>query len=162
MNSYAYSSSINPSSAYGSSRSASAYGQFPDFESSWGHTAAHGARRKFWQAPVAHDIKHGDRIFVRVMRDGKTLLEFSVNNAGSLTDLIGEIRYAARNIVGLTTVFIRNHDRGWSETRPIKFYADGGVRRRRSQTNNVKSNYAASPTPINRSAARMAFPWETH
>lgn len=90
----------------------------------------------------------GDRIFVRISRQGQTLMEFVVDNASSYTDLIGEIRYAAQHIEGLTNIFIRNYSRGWSRQCPMRFYP--GVSR--PQRN------APSGQPVR----RMLCPWETH
>lgn len=93
-------------------------------------------------------IELGDRVFIRISRGRQTLMEFAVENVGSFTDLIGEIRYAAQHIEGLTDVYIRNYSRGWSMMRPMKFYAAG-----RPQLRN-----AAVVTR----QRRMLSPWETH
>ncbi|MDE5653539.1 MAG: hypothetical protein K2L83_06550 [Muribaculaceae bacterium] len=90
-------------------------------------------------------IEEGDKIFVRIIRSGETLLEFVVDNVASYTDLVGEIRYMGQYMEGLTDVFIRNFSRGWSMTRPMMFYP--GVSR---------------PRRKNEPKKRMLFPWETH
>lgn len=91
-------------------------------------------------------MEAGDRIFIRVSRSGVTLREFIVSNASNFTDLIGEIRYEGRDLVGLAQVFIRNYSRGWSVERPMKFYSASRVPKQR---------------PALR-AMRMLSPWETH
>lgn len=106
--------------------------------------------------PVGY-MRQGDHIYICVMQNGRRLLEFSVNNVDSYTALMGEIRHAGRELSGLTNVFIRNHTRGWSEERPLKFYAGlpapRGRQRRRMLPEAVRP--VASPR-------RMFAPWETH
>lgn len=84
---------------------------------------------KLANTAMRHEIRFGDRIYVRVIQEGRTRLELSIDNASGMTDLIGEIRYSARRLEGLAKLFIRNHSRGWSEERPIKFYPDGATPR---------------------------------
>lgn len=94
----------------------------------------------------ARYIESGDRIFVRVSRNGQSLREFVVDNVSNFTDLIGEIRYASQYVEGLTQVFIRNYSRGWSLERPMKFYPVSLPRHRKAAAQK----------------RRMLCPWETH
>lgn len=98
------------------------------------------------------EIRLGDKVYVRVVQEGIKRLELMMERVGSMTDLIGEIRYAAKGLTGLTKVFIRNHSRGWSTERPMKFYADGGGPRMR------KRGLAAAD--VRQPERRMLFPWE--
>lgn len=97
-----------------------------------GGSESAGLKRHIRPIEPGRRIVRGDRIYVRVMQEGATLLEIMVDNASSLTDLIGEIRYAGRDLEGLTKVFIRNHSRGWSCERPLKFYTGMPCPRRRA------------------------------
>lgn len=80
----------------------------------------------------SRDIRRGDRVYVRVTLERKGVLEMTYLTVESMTDLVGELRYAMRGREGLATVYIRNHSRGWSMERPMRFYPDGrGPRMRR-------------------------------
>ncbi len=107
------------------------------------------------QYPAGY-MRKGDRIYVCVMQYGRRLLEFSVNNVDSYTALMGEIRYAGRGLEGLMKVFIRNHTRGWSEERPLKFYSEMPAPRRRV------SRGAVGQVRLPAEGKRMLAPWETH
>ena len=102
-------------------------------------------------------IRKGDRIYVRVMQDRRSVLEFSVDSVADYTALIGEIRYAGRNLEGLARVFVRNHSRGWSEERPMMFYQGLAAPRR-----NVARNRLPVPSVAPTNRPRMINPWETH
>ena len=101
-------------------------------------------------------MQKGDRIYVSVMQYGRRLLELCVDNVGSYTELMGEIRHAGRDIEGLTRVFIRNQARGWSEERPLKFYSDFPAPRRQRGRNEEGTMRRSTAT------RRMIAPWETH
>ncbi len=116
-------------------------------------------------------IELHDRIYVRITQDGITRIELSINNAASMTDLIGEIRYAARHIDGLAKMFVRNHTRGWSLEQPIKFYREGTAPRYRYRTSRrnpieMGADYHGVAPRSQRStverSAHTIFPWETH
>ncbi|MDE6811374.1 MAG: hypothetical protein K2J15_03390, partial [Muribaculaceae bacterium] len=100
-------------------------------------------------------MRKGDRIYVCVMQYGRRLLEFSVSNVDCYTALMGEIRYAGRELDGLMKVFIRNHTRGWSEERPLKFYAGMPAPRRLSRNAGGEVRHPGE-------GKRMLAPWETH
>ena len=106
--------------------------------------------------PVGY-MRRGDHIYVCVMQYGRRVLEFSVNNVDCYTALLGEIRHAGRDLDGLMRVFIRNHTRGWSEERPLKFYAGMPAPRGRRERNGV----SGTVRPVS-AARRMLAPWETH
>lgn len=103
--------------------------------------------------PVGY-MRRGDHIYVGVMQNGRRVLEFSVNNVESYTELMGEIRYAGQDLNGLSKVFIRNKTRGWSEERPIKFYNGLSAPRGRRMPGLGRM--------VRPSATRMLAPWETH
>lgn len=100
----------------------------------------------------AQYVKKGDRIYVCIHRNHRTLMEFSIENASDYAALIGEIRYAGRDLAGLTTVVIRNHSRGWSEERPLMFYHKWPQPRRAGRR-------ILAPE---KATTGMLAPWETH
>lgn len=98
-------------------------------------------------------IRFGDRIYVRLTSGGRTLCSFGVDKVATLTDLIAEVRRAARGHRGLTMMHIRNASRGWSMERPLMLYPpQEGYGRTSPQTYPVQG----------RTSGRMPFPWETH
>lgn len=119
---------------------------------------------------TTYPIRYGDRIFVRAMQEGRTVLEMTVTNVRDITGLVGEIRYAGRRLDGLTSLFIRNLSRGWSMERPFRFYTGIPSPGRVARRDAIKSVYAsygrmavgaeypATPAP----RRRVAFPWDTH
>ena len=118
-----------------------------------------------------YPIVYGDRIFLRAIQDGAKVLEVTVCNVSDLTGLVGEIRYAGRQIDGLTRLFVRNMTQGWSIERPFRFYSDvpsparqatkaavlaaGAAYRRRL----TPSGRYVAPSKVRR---HTTFPWETH
>lgn len=141
-------------------------------------------------ATRTYPIEYGDRIYVRALQGMDTILEISVENVADFTQLIGEIRYAGRALEGLSKLIIRNHSRGWSCERMIKFY-NGTLSPRRQALREalheaaatLRSEYATPsvgvsshtasravsrhrPSTYSRSynshSQHMPFPWETH
>ena len=100
-------------------------------------------------------IRQGDRIYVRIVQNNIKMYEFSVENVSDYTALIGEIRFAARDMSGLAKVFVRNHSRGWSEERPMMFYQGMPSQRRRAISARVRLGER-------KSRSGMLAPWETH
>ncbi len=104
-------------------------------------------------------ISKGDRIYARLTMHGRTVTEFMINTAASMTDVLGEIRFHCKKFSGLCRLFIRNHSRGWSEERPLMLYPAEG----RSCSPGYSGTYcsygtSAPVTPVR----RMLMPWETH
>lgn len=85
-------------------------------------------------------IAYGDRIFARVMQNGKTIYNFVSETVGSMTEVIAELRKVMKGVKGLVMIQIRNYNRGWNQERPLMLYS------RETSSN----------------AGRMLFPWETH
>lgn len=105
-------------------------------------------------------IVRGDRIYVCVRQDFKIVLEFSIDNVGDMTELIGEVRYAAKRLEGLAQLCVRNHSRGWSMVRPMMFYSSFPTPARAEFHRAMRE---ASESLRRRNAERkMLFPWETH
>ena len=115
---------------------------------------------------IHYPIERGDRIYVRALQDMETVLEISVDNVKDFTELIGEIRYAGRRLEGLSKLIIRNHSRGWSCERMIKFY--NGIPSPRRQALRAMLREAAawqgerSPRHPEPREGHMPFPWEVH
>lgn len=90
-------------------------------------------------------MSYGDRISVRVMIDRQCAMQYENTKAADMTDLIGDLRSRAKGLRGLATVYIRNHDRGWTRERHIMLYPQ------------------KKHTPTQRQKAvqvPMFFPWE--
>ena len=68
-------------------------------------------------------ITYGDKIFARVTKNGRTVFNFVTERVSNMTELIGELRMAMRNITGLVMIHIRNYHQGWGEERPLMLYA---------------------------------------
>lgn len=115
-------------------------------------TYGHNLKRRY----PAQYIRKGDRIYVRIIQDRVKVMDFTVENADSYTALIGEIRYAARELQGLAQIYIRNHSRGWSEERPMMFYRGMPAPRRGVRRNGP--GYERVITP----ARQMLAPWQVH
>ena len=107
-----------------------------------------------------YPISKGDRVYVRVIQERRTVLEFSIDRVADMTELIGEIRYAASGLDGLATVVIRNHSRGWSRERPMMFYSAFPSPRRREFHEAMRE--ASASLRAGGESREMLFPWETH
>ncbi|MDE6084732.1 MAG: hypothetical protein K2G11_09640 [Muribaculaceae bacterium] len=90
-------------------------------------------------------IHFGDKLFVRIMFNGSSLLEFTTNAIASMTDLIAETRRKLHDFQGLCTFNVRNMSQGWSTRKPLMIYPQS-YRRVAPQTR----------------TAHIPFPWETH
>ena len=64
-------------------------------------------------------IRLGDKIFARVTRNGKTILDFVTENVGSMKELISRIRESIKGIHGVVMIHVRNFHQGWGEERPL-------------------------------------------
>lgn len=112
---------------------------------------------------TAKPIRYGDRIFVRLMMGGRTLMNCMINTVNDLTELYGEIRHQLQGLKGLCTLSLRNATRGWIMERPLKLYGQTSAPAH-TPTTSVSAGYtttARSPRSYQRAGA-MAFPWETH
>lgn len=69
------------------------------------------------------EITAGDRIFARVLLNGKGILEIATVSAGDMSQLLGTLRHKMRRYQGLAKIYIRNITRGWSLERPLMLYA---------------------------------------
>lgn len=80
------------------------------------------------------ELQYGDRIFVRVQREGHIELEFETAQVNDYTEVLGEIRRACRHISGLVRLYVRNVSRGWSKTVPFMLYGSSVPVRRRAMS----------------------------
>ena len=92
-----------------------------------------------------HHIAYGDRIFVRVIQNRKTVVEVTFTNVADFTSLAGEIRHAGRGLEGLTTVYIRAASASYS---------------RRSLSDGTYIHPAN--TKFGQKSTHTTYPWETH
>ena len=65
------------------------------------------------------EILLGDRIFARVTKNGRTILDFVTEKVSTLGELLNELRKAMKDLKGLVMIHIRNYNRGWGEERPL-------------------------------------------
>lgn len=86
------------------------------------HSYADTQRRFVTPSGTSKPIRYGDRLFVRLVKEGRTLLNCMIDKVNDLTELYGEIRYITRDLRGLCTLHLRNASRGWSMERPLKLY----------------------------------------
>ena len=107
-------------------------------------------------------IDYGDKIFARLMMNGRTVVEFMINRVSDMTELIGELRHMTYGAKGLAKLYIRNQTKGWSQERPLMLYSpDFGRQTSRMGLQTVASSaspFGMAVEPVR----RMAFPWETH
>lgn len=98
-------------------------------------------------------ISFGDKIFARVSRNGRTVLNFVSEQVANMSDLLSQLRKAMKDIQGLVMIHIRNYNQGWGEERPLMLYAE-------------KRPYLKLVTtkePIEKiDSKKMIFPWDTH
>lgn len=100
-------------------------------------------------------ISFGDKIFARVTRNGRTILNFVSEKVANMAQLISELRFAIKDVQGLVMIHIRNYNQGWGEERPLMLYAP----RVSNYSINAVKNNKEQDNPAPRS---MFFPWETH
>lgn len=68
---------------------------------------------------VGHRISLNDRIYVKLVLNGVTLIETVCDNIADYTSLLSILREACRRYKGLARMVVRNITRGWSVQRPL-------------------------------------------
>lgn len=68
---------------------------------------------------LGHRISLNDRIYVKLILNGVTLIETVRDNIADYTSLLLLLRDAARQYKGLARMIVRNISRGWSMQRPL-------------------------------------------
>ena len=58
-------------------------------------------------------IEYGDRIFARVMKNGRTILDFMTENVSNMSELIERLQSEMVGSRGMVMVQIRNYHQGW-------------------------------------------------
>lgn len=101
-------------------------------------------------------ISLGDKIFARVTRNGRTILDFVTERVSNMSELISELRAAMKDIHGLVMIHIRNYHQGWGEDRPLMLYAQRvqGYLVGHQPNQGIETSKTTGRT--------MFFPWETH
>lgn len=102
-------------------------------------------------------IEFGDRIFARLIMNGKTVVEFMISTVRDMTELIGELRHVAMGKHGLAKLYIRNQSKGWSQERHLMLYAPDYGTAAQTPASDL-FGYATQAQP----QRTMYFPWETH
>ena len=64
-------------------------------------------------------ISFGDKIFARVTRNGRTILNFVSEKVADMADLLMQLRIAMKDLQGLVMIHIRNYNQGWGTDRPL-------------------------------------------
>lgn len=106
---------------------------------------------------IQRTFAYGDRIYARLVLNGRKVTEFIVERVSDMTELIGELRHRTRRFSGLAQLYVRNMSRGWSIERPFMLYADSYPGSGRTTSARRAIGRVREPQ-----ARRMAFPWETH
>ena len=106
-------------------------------------------------------ISFGDKIFTRVTRNGRTILNFVSEKVANMADLVAQLRIAMKDVRGLVMLHIRNYNQGWGEERPLMLYA------RNTGESNAYGSFISVKSKISVTDKRpeqksMFFPWETH
>lgn len=68
---------------------------------------------------LGHRISLNDRIYVKLVLNGVTLIETVRDNIADYTSLLSLLREAGRRYKGLARMIVRNISRGWSMQRPL-------------------------------------------
>lgn len=131
------------------------------------------ARQISTPAGVKHQIAYGDRIFVRLMQQGRIIMEWCVETVKDLTDLFSALHNRCRQVKGLVRMYLRNVSRGWSEVRPYMFYNKGEktAKPEEPQVHEIDSRMiSAASHPLaprnlreryfRTGVEQMAFPWD--
>lgn len=112
------------------------------------HSTSHlNQDTRSFSRPASRQISMGDKIFVRIVAGGRTIMEFMTRAVASMTELTGEARRNLRKYHGLCRLQIRNMSQGWSMEKPLMIYADP---------------YRTTQASRRAETSRMLFPWETH
>ncbi len=97
-------------------------------------------------------IAYGDRLFVRLMQDGRVVMEWVLETVSDLTELFSALHSRCRDIRGLVKLYLRNVSRGWSLVRPFMFYT-----RNQNKKESDKKNSSIDPRMIS-AASHPLFP----
>lgn len=62
-------------------------------------------------------IAYGDRIYARVMKNGRTILDFMTESVSNLSELITQLRNLMTDFRGMVMIHIRNYHQGWGTQR---------------------------------------------
>ncbi len=68
------------------------------------------------------EICYGDKIFARLVLNGRIIVEFMMNRVSDMTEIFGELRGYCREYRGLARLYLRNMSRGWSVEKPLMLY----------------------------------------
>lgn len=69
-----------------------------------------------------NSFRPGDRIYTRVMLQGRQVAEFVFDCINGMSELICALRYRTRQFRGLAQIYIRNVSSGWSMEQPLMLY----------------------------------------
>lgn len=75
--------------------------------------------RQVQERSTGHRIAMNDRIYVKLVLHGVTLMETVRDNIADYTSLLALVREAAKRYKGLARMVVRNISRGWSMQRPL-------------------------------------------
>lgn len=136
-------------------------------ESNYRHVYA-DSRARFDNAFGSRNpIRYGDRLFARLLRHGRMIMEFVINEVSDFTELMGELRKKAKGLKGLVQLQLRNYSRGWSMEQPLMLYSSSSRPSPRAAYSSAPqsqlfNDYFSSSSEAPKPERRMLFPWETH
>ena len=64
-------------------------------------------------------INYGDKIFARVSKNGRTVINFVTEKVATISELIAQLRAAVKDLTGLVTIHIRNYNQGWGAEKQL-------------------------------------------
>ena len=64
----------------------------------------------------------GDRIYTRVILQGRQVAEYVFDCVSGMSELITALRYRTRELRGLASIYVRNMTAGWSMEQPLMLY----------------------------------------
>ena len=64
-------------------------------------------------------MAQSDNVFVRVISDGREMMNFRKSGYASISDVIATVSRMASGLWGLAKLIIRNQSRGWSVEVPL-------------------------------------------
>ena len=77
-------------------------------------------------------LTYGDKIYTRLILNGRNVVEFIIENISTMSELLGELRLKTREFKGLAKLYIRNMTQGWSIERPFMIYPYNMTRENRN------------------------------
>ena len=65
------------------------------------------------------NISYGDRIFARVTKNGREILNYVTEQVSTIAELLTALKNVMSDTRGLVMIHIRNYHQGWGEERVL-------------------------------------------